>query len=70
MKPGPKKFPENLKRKMVTVKLPPFIIEFLRSQDKSQSDIIIDALVYRYPKLIDGIVERAVQIERIKKYHD
>lgn len=64
-KPGPKNLPNDLKRQQLNIKLPPFIIEFLRTRDKSQSDVIIEALICRYPELINGLIERVADLESL-----
>jgi len=43
--------PEDKKRQGIYVKLPPAIIKFLRDQEKSQANTIIDALKKSYKEL-------------------
>ena len=45
---GRPKLPEHLKRRLVSIKLPPRLIEFLREKEGSQADLIIDALESTY----------------------
>lgn len=43
-KPGAKRKAADIRRKMVALRLPPAIIDFLRRQELSQSQVIIEAL--------------------------
>lgn len=40
--------PEGTKAVAVTVRLPPWLVEWLRAQDGSQAQIIADALIRRH----------------------
>lgn len=50
MKPGRKKLPPDEKRRMITVKLPPAVIEWLRANRArgSQAELILEALREKY----------------------
>lgn len=53
MKPGRKPLPKGEKRRALTVKVPPDIIDWLRANKArgSQSEIILEALRARYKEL-------------------